>query len=307
MLLAAGTAEAMLPMMMLSQLNEKAKISVARIQDILELPLQAVPPADAALSPKDASVAFEAVRFGYAPVQNALQNVSFKAAAGEVTALVGASGAGKSTIANLITRSWEVDGGKVLIGGVDVRDLTTDQLTQQVATVFQHSFLFSLSLRENICLGIETVSEADLIAAAKAAQIFDFICTLPHGFDTQAGERGLFLSGGQRQRITIARAILQDRPILILDEATAHSDPQNEVQIFAALSHLTKGRTVIVITHRLRTIQAADKIVVLDQGKVVETGHHAALLKRAGTYARLWQAQQIADQWQVKSKGAADA
>ena len=297
LLIGAGLAEAVLPMMSLHHLVQKTRISIERIQQILaEPPLPEVPAPGR--QPADASVVFEHVSFSYEKADiPALQDVSFTAAPGTITALVGPSGAGKSTVARLIPRFWDVDTGRVRVGGTDVRDMTADTLMQQVAFVFQDTFLFATSIADNIRLGCPDASMDDVIAAARAAQAHDFISALPKGYETRAGERGTFLSGGQRQRITIARAILQNRPILVLDEATAFADPENEAALVRALSALMHGKTVLMVAHRLATIQNADQILVFDQGRLAERGQHDDLLQRHGVYARLWQSGQDAGQW----------
>ncbi|MBX3226971.1 MAG: ABC transporter ATP-binding protein [Labilithrix sp.] len=296
LLVGTGMAEAMLPMMTLNHLVETTKLSVARIHQILDLPALSSTPA--ARRPVDASVRFEGVTFRYDEgATEALTGISFNAAPGTVTALVGPSGAGKSTVARLIPRFWDVSAGRVLVGGADVRELTADALMQQVAFVFQDTFLFSGTLADNVRLGTPDASMEAVIAAAKAAQAHDFIVALPKGYDTQAGERGVFLSGGQRQRITIARAILQERPILVLDEATAFADPENEAALVEALSALMRGKTVIMIAHRLSTIRDADQILVFDRGRLVETGRHDALAAADGVYGRLWSSYLEAQRW----------
>lgn len=302
LLIGAGLAESMLPLMSLHHLIQKTRISVDRIQQILALPPQpeVAPPGKL---PADASVRFEAVSFRYdtssATEVPALQDISFLAPAGSITALVGPSGAGKSTVARLIPRFWDVSEGCIRIGGVDVREMTTDKLMSQVAFVFQDTFLFAGSIADNIRLGSPEATQAEVEAAARAAQAHDFICALPQGYDTRAGERGSFLSGGQRQRITIARAILQNRPILVLDEATAFADPENEAALVSALSALMQGKTVLMVAHRLATIQDADQILVFDRGRLVEQGQHQALLEQDGLYARLWHSGEAARAWRL--------
>jgi len=301
LLFCTGMAEAVAPAMMLRRLVEMVKLSVARIQEVEALP-QLVTPTSSP-HPKDGSVRFESVSFRYgAAVTDAITEVSFTAAPGTVTALVGPSGAGKTTVARLIPRFWDVTAGRVLVGGVDVRALTTDALMGHVAFVFQDTFLFSGTLLDNIRLGAPHATMDAVIAAAKAAQAHDFITDLPNGYDTDVGERGVFLSGGQRQRITIARAILQDRPILVLDEATAFADPENEAALVMALSALMHGKTVLMIAHRLSTIRDADQILVFDHGSLVEHGKHDALVSQGGVYARLWSSYLDAQRWTLVAR-----
>ncbi len=299
LLLCTGMAEAMMPMMMLKHLNEKVKLSITRIQEVMSAPVLPEPAAPAQ-QPSEASVTFEKVTFCYGTGESAaIKNISFHAAPGTVTALVGPSGAGKSTVARLIPRFWDVSDGRVLLGGVDVRQLSGNALMQQVAFVFQDTFLFADTIAANISIGMPGVDAAAIEAAARAAQAHDFIMELPQGYNTPVGERGVFLSGGQRQRITIARAILQNRPILVLDEATAFADPENEAALIEALSVLMRGKTVIMVAHRLSTIRDADQILVFDHGELIEQGRHDALVTSDGMYARLWRNYETARNWSM--------
>lgn len=305
LLLCTGLAEAMMPAMMLRHMIEKVKLSIARIQEVMAAPVLSVS-ADLDGRPCDASVCFDDVSFRYgAEDGDALNQVGFTVAPGTVTALVGPSGAGKSTVAKLIPRFWDVTEGRVLVGGVDVRHMSSDTLLRQVAFVFQDTFLFADTIAANIRLGTPGADQDSVVAAAKAAQAHDFIMALPEGYDTRVGERGIFLSGGQRQRITIARALLQNRPILVLDEATAFADPENEAALIAALSRLMQGKTVIMVAHRLATIRDADQILVFDRGRLVEGGTHDDLVARAGTYARLWHNYEMAQNWSLGRAGHA--
>ncbi|UJF25127.1 ABC transporter ATP-binding protein/permease [Suttonella sp. R2A3] len=300
LLLGTGMAEALMPYMALYHLIDKAKISIHRITDVLHLPL--LPITDTPQEPQDASVVFEAVDFRYGNrTENALSDVSFSVPSGSFTALVGASGAGKSTVARLLPRFWDVTSGSIKIGGVDVRDILPEVLMQQVAFVFQDTFLFSGSIAENIRLGLPDASDTAVIAAAQSAQAHEFISQLPQGYKTQVGERGASLSGGQRQRIAIARAILQNRPILLLDEATAFADAENEALLMKALHTLMQGKTVLMIAHRLATIQHAEQILMFADGHLVEAGKPETLLKQGGAYAELWQAYQSAQNWTIRN------
>ncbi len=297
LLVGTGMAEAMMPMMMLNHLVAKAKLSIARIQEIMALPVLPAPGQERL--PTDAGITFEKVGFRYGGDggEHALRDVSFHAAPGTVTAVVGPSGAGKSTVARLIPRFWDVCAGRVLVGGVDVREMSTETLMKQVAFVFQETFLFADTIANNIRLGMPEAPMDEVIAATTAAQAHAFIVDLPQGYDTPAGERGVFLSGGQRQRITIARAILQNRPILVLDEATAFADPENEAALVGALSELMRDKTVIMVAHRLSTIRDADRILVFERGELAESGRHDALVERGGVYARLWRSYEQAQGW----------
>ncbi len=240
------------------------------------------------------SVVFDAVEFDYGPNEpQALNQVSFVAEQGHTVALVGRSGAGKTTCANLLMRFWDPSAGSVQLGGHNIRDFKLDGLRHQVALVSQDTYLFNASIRANILLGRSDASDADMEEAARQANCHDFITAFPDGYDTLVGERGMQLSGGQRQRIAIARALLKNAPVLILDEATSHLDAVSESQLRQALENLMQGRTTLVIAHRLSTIRNADRIVVLDEGVAVEQGSHQELLEQQGLYAQLVSAQLV--------------
>jgi len=241
-------------------------------------------------SPAGARVVFDRVSFGYDD-HRVLTDVSAVLEPGTVTAVVGSSGSGKSTLARLLARFYDVDAGSISIGGVDVRRMTTAEVLSQVAFVFQETVVLRDTVRENIRLGRPEAGDDEIVAAARAAQIHDVIEALPHGYDTVLGGDDGQLSGGERQRITIARAIVQDAPVVILDEATAHADPHSEAEIQTALSEVSAERTVLVIAHRLHTITGADQILVLDDGRLVESGDHEELLAADGRYAALWRTQ----------------
>ena len=238
---------------------------------------------------ENSNISFREVSFGYGDAE-VLHRISFDAAPCGMTAIVGPSGSGKSTVARLIASFWEADSGEVQIGGVDVRSLPLKQVMDMVSYVSQDNFLFHLSVKENIRMGRPDASDEEVIAAAKQASCHDFISALPQGYDTLAGEGGSSLSGGERQRIAIARAILKNSPVVILDEATAFTDPENEAVIQASINELVRGKTLIVIAHRLSTITAADKILVMDNGRVEAEGTHDALLKDCPLYRELWEA-----------------
>ncbi|MEV5829808.1 ABC transporter ATP-binding protein [Spirillospora sp. NPDC052242] len=293
--------EAVVPLMWLTNHLNESKAGAARIAGVLAMP--PLPEPARPERPADGSVRFRGVRFAYVPdARPALDGVDLDIPAGTVCALVGPSGSGKSTVARLIPRFWDVDEGEVLVGGVDVRRIPSDVLLRHVSIVFQDPFLVADTVAANIRLARPEADDAEVEAAARAAQAHDFIVSeLPDGYETAVGERGARLSGGQRQRITIARAMLAEAPIVVLDEATAFADPENEAAIQDAVAELTRGRTVVVIAHRLSTVVDADQIVVLDSGRVAERGAHEDLLAADGRYARLWEHHQRARTWGLGS------
>jgi subfamily B ATP-binding cassette protein MsbA len=239
-----------------------------------------------------ADVRIERVSFRYAPEHpEALHEISFRIAPGETVALVGPSGAGKTTVAALLPRFWDVSAGRIFIEGIDVRDLRLEELRGAIGIVPQEPTLFSGTVRENIEYARPGAAEADIVAAARAAHATEFIERLPQGFDTRVGERGVKLSGGQRQRLAIARVFLKDPAIVILDEATSSLDSESERLVEEAMEELLRGRSTLIIAHRLSTVRRADRVVVLDRGRVVEEGRHADLLAEGGVYAKLYRGQ----------------
>ncbi len=246
-------------------------------------------------SPLDGDIAFENVSFGYGEKgekgAEVLRSISFTVKKGQTVALVGASGGGKTTICNLLPRFYRCKEGQIRIGDTNIEDVTTSALRDKIAVVAQDVFLFSGTVRDNIAYGSPEKTEAELILAAKRANIHDYVMTLPDGYDTEVGERGVKLSGGQKQRISIARAFLKNPPILILDEATSALDNMTEMQVQAALSELAEGRTTIVVAHRLSTVKNADVILVITDGEIEEQGTHEELVKKGGVYAELYRYQ----------------
>lgn len=287
-------------MMYISQDSANLVANLDSVESITGL--KAIPEPDAARAkkPEDSSVSFAEVTFRYEEgAPPALDDVSFEIPAGSTCALVGPSGAGKSTVASLIARFWDVEAGSVRIGGVDVRDMPADELMANVSLVFQDVTLFRASVLDNIRMARPDATREECIAAAQAAQADAFIRALPQGYDTVYGSEGVHLSGGEAQRVSIARAILADRPIVVLDEATAFSDPENEHLIQKAFERLMAGKTVIMIAHRLSTVVGADQIVVVDGGRVAERGRHEDLLAANGTYARMWDLYASAVSWKI--------
>ena len=241
--------------------------------------------------PKDNDIAFENIGFSYEKDEFKMENLSFDIDEKTMTALVGESGSGKTTITNLLLRFYDVQQGKITLGGVDIRDIPYDELLDRISIVMQNVQLFDNTIEENIRVGKKGATKEEIIKAAKKARIHDFIMNLPKGYKTDIGENGGILSGGQRQRISIARAFLKDAPILILDEMTSNVDPVNESLIQDAITELAKNRTVLVVAHHLKTIQKADQILVFQKGNLLEKGKHGELLEKDGYYTKLWKAQ----------------
>lgn len=250
--------------------------------------------------PAGCDVRFENVSFSYeGRTEQALKNVSFQAQEGQLTAVVGASGSGKSTIANLLSRFWDIGEGSIKIGNTDIREISQEELMKTISFVYQDTFLFKMSIADNIRLGRRNASDRDVVEAARQAQCHEFIMQLPDGYQTVVGSSGVHLSGGERQRIAIARAILKDSPVIILDEATAFSDPENEYLIQKSFENLTKNKTVIMIAHRLSTVRDADRILVMQDGELVESGNHEALYEKGGRYRKLWDSYAQTLEWKV--------
>ena len=278
-----------------------AGTALGRISKVMEAPTLKAP--ERPLAPKGNRVEFKDVSFTYDGAEvPALSHVSFTAEPGQTVALVGPSGGGKTTAASLIPRFWDATSGTVEVGGVDVTRIDPHVLMDQVAFVFQNNRLFKTSILENVRVARPEATREQVLAALTAAQCGDILEKLPDGIDTQIGAEGTYLSGGEQQRIALARAILKDAPIIVLDEATAFADPENEVLIQKAFAALTRGRTVIMIAHRLSTVVGADKILVLEAGRIAEQGTHAALTAAGGLYARMWADYNRAVQWKITSE-----
>lgn len=255
--------------------------------------------------PADNSVELRGVTFSYDGTKNALSDISLKISTGQTAAFVGPSGGGKSTLASIVARFFDPQQGKVLVGGVDVKDIGKEELMNTVSFVFQNSKLIKASILDNVRLGKPNATEAEVMLALKAAQCMDIIEKFPNGVNTMIGSEGVYLSGGEVQRIAIARAVLKNSPIIILDEATAFADPDNEAKVQAAFNELARGKTVIMIAHRLSTVVNADRIFVLREGKLAENGTFDELLKNGGIFANMWHEYQRSIEWKVEKEAEA--
>ena len=275
--------------------------ALSRIDSVLEA--APVPEGKAGARPKDSSVGLRDVRFSYDGKNEVIRGVSMEIQPGQTVALVGPSGGGKSTLASLVCRFFDVQGGSISIGGVDVREIPKDVLMDTASFVFQNSRLLKGSILDNVRLGKPDATEEEVLAALQGAQCMDIIEKFPEGLHTVIGSRGVYLSGGEQQRIAIARAMLKNAPILILDEATAFADPDNEAKVQAALGALSRGKTVIMIAHRLTTVEHADRIYVVENGQITESGTKEALCAQKGVFARMWQDYQSSVEWKVAKEG----
>ena len=275
--------------------------ALARVDSVLDA--EPVPENDHPRHPKDASVSLKDVHFSYDGKTDVIKGVSLKIQPGQMVAFVGPSGGGKSTLANLICRFFDVQSGSVRVGGADVRDIPKEELMDTISFVFQNSRLLKGSILDNVRLGRAQATEAEVLAALKAAQCMDIVEKFPAGIHTVIGTKGVYLSGGEQQRIAIARAMLKNAPILILDEATAFADPDNEAKVQAAFARLAKGKTVLMIAHRLSTVANADCIYVVQDGRITETGTKDELCAQNGLFARMWQDYQASVQWKVAKEG----
>ena len=275
--------------------------ALARVDSVLDA--EPVPENDHPRHPKDASVSLKDMHFSYDGKTDVIKGVSLKIQPGQMVAFVGPSGGGKSTLANLICRFFDVQSGSVRVGGADVRDIPKEELMDTISFVFQNSRLLKGSILDNVRLGRPQATEAEVLAALKAAQCMDIVEKFPAGIHTVIGTKGVYLSGGEQQRIAIARAMLKNVPILILDEATAFADPDNEAKVQAAFAQLAKGKTVLMIAHRLSTVANADCIYVVQDGQIVESGTKDELCAQNGLFARMWQEYQASVQWKVAKEG----
>ncbi len=272
------------------------QLQVNRLKEIEEYPEET---GEKEIHTNGYDITFDHVRFSYEKDKPVLRDVSFTAKQGQVTALVGPSGGGKSTVAKLAAKFYPLDGGRILLGGTDIAPLNSTMLMKNFSIVFQDVVLFNNTIMENIRVGKKDATDEEVIAAAKAAQCDEFISKLPDGYQTVIGENGSTLSGGECQRLSIARALLKDAPVILLDEATASLDVDNETEIQNAISRLVKGKTVLIIAHRMRTVEAADNIVVLSDGMVVENGTHEKLMKENGLYRKLVDLQTASANWRL--------
>ena len=271
--------------------------ALARIDSVLDLePLEE---AESPEQPADSSVELENVRFSYDGSKDVIKGISLRVEPGQTVAFVGPSGGGKSTLASLISRFFDPQSGSIRIGGTDIRQIEKEELMNTVSFVFQNSRLIKASIADNVRLGKPEATDEEVMEALKAAQCMDIIEKFPHGADTIIGTKGTYLSGGEQQRIAIARAVLKNTPVIILDEATAFADPDNEAQVQAAFSQLARGKTVIMIAHRLSTVAGADKIYVISDGKIAESGGREQLCEKNGLFAKMWKDYQTSIQWKV--------
>ena len=271
--------------------------AITRIDGVLQSPSLSQP--DAPQHPKDSSVTLENVTFSYDGAKNAIENISLSIGAGQTVALVGPSGGGKSTLAALIARFFDPQSGSIFVGGVNVKNIDKNELMDTVSFVFQNSRLIKASILENVRMGKPEATREEVLTVLHHAQCDDILEKLPQGVDTVIGTKGVYLSGGEQQRIAIARVMLKNAPIIILDEATAFADPDNESRVQAAFSRLSEGKTVIMIAHRLSTVTNVDQIFVICDGQVAECGNSRELLAKDGIFSRMWKNYQTSVQWKV--------
>lgn len=308
-IMGSGVAAPVYKLMYLGSGTREINEGVVRIDRILDR--RPIPETAHPQLPETYDIEFRNLSFSYENTEEAtrteaLRDISFTARQGEITALVGPSGSGKSTVANLIPRFWDVEQGEIRIGGINIKHIATEQLMNLVSFVFQDTFLFYDTLYENIRVGRPETTREEVITAAKVAQCHEFIEQLPAGYETKIGDEGVYLSGGEAQRICVARAILKNAPILVLDEATAFADPENEYKMQQALQALIRNKTVIIIAHRLSSIISARQIIVLKEGQIVQKGRHSELSTTDGVYKKMWDAYTDAFHWQLNTKNKED-
>ena len=284
-------------LMLMSENGMIVSDAIARIDSVLDSP--SLSKSQSPKHPKDYSVELKNVTFSYDGTKNALSDISLKINAGQMVAFVGPSGGGKSTLANIIARFFDTQGGSVLIGGVNVKDIDKEELMNTVSFVFQNSYLVKTTILDNVRLGNPAATKEEVMAVLKEAQFMDIIEKFPDGINTVIGAKGVYLSGGEMQRIAIARAMLKNSPIIILDKATAFADPDNEAKVQAAFNKLANGRTVIMIAHRLSTVTNADRIFVLKDGKLAESGKFDELSSSGGLFSSMWNEYRQSVQWKV--------
>ena len=271
-------------------------LTVERMKEIEEQPVQE---GSEQADYQGYDIAFDQVGFAYNSGETVLEDVSFTACQGQVTALVGPSGGGKSTAAKLAARFWDIQKGRITVGSTDISTVEPETLLKNFSIVFQDVVLFNNTILENIRIGRRNATDEEVLAAAHAARCDAFVMKMPDGYQTKIGENGSFLSGGERQRISIARALLKDAPVILLDEATASLDVENESQIQRAISSLVKNKTVLIIAHRMRTVAGADKVVVLENGRVAQQGTPEALMEQGGLYRHMVELQQQSEDWAI--------
>ncbi|SKB48933.1 ABC transporter ATP-binding protein [Malaciobacter marinus] len=302
LLIATGMSDALMPLMWMSNFVKKSQAAAYRIADISNE--EELYYSNKVKELNSFDIEFKNVGFKYENRDsNALENINFEVKQGTKTAIIGSSGAGKSTIAKLIPRFWDVNSGEILIDNQNIKDIDSKTLMNSVAFVFQDTYLFHDTIKNNIKLANEKASDEQVIQACKAAQIHEFIMTLPNGYDTLVGDKGSRLSGGQKQRVTIARAILRDAQIIVLDEATSYADAQSEEKLIKALANLMKNKTVIIIAHRLSTIKDADQILLFEKGRLISKGTHEELIKNSFDYIDLYTSYEKAYNWDIANKG----
>jgi ATP-binding cassette subfamily B protein len=295
-----------LPLMDYTTMKRFSKTTIHHLNDIITPQDMTEPTGAQAKQPAGHAIGFDHVTFGYDPAVPVIHDLSLTIPEHGTVAIIGPSGGGKTTLLSLIARFWDVQQGAVTIGGVDVRDMTEHERMQKLAFVFQDVYLFNDTVANNIRYGKPNATMEEVILAARKARCHEFITALPEGYETNVGSGGNLLSGGQKQRISIARAILKEAEVVLLDEATASVDPDNEHYIHAAMAEMARDKTVVVVAHRLNTIAQADMIVVVDNGRIVQAGNHRELIARAGIYRTFWESRRTASHWVMERPATGD-